>query len=305
MRNNAIRVSFRTTLYLALIFSVSVVISFRESYAQKMKAEDVVAKHLESVGTPEQRAAIKNRIALGTVVVLFKAPAVGQVPGRIVMASEGEKHLMGMVFDNVPNYPQEKVGYDGKNVTVSYVRPGTRSTLGDLFRQYSSVVKQGLVGGSLSAAWPLYNLETTRPKLEYSGMKKAGDKQAHVLKYIKSGTDLEISLYFDAETFQHIRTEYTRSVAAQMGGTSGMGQSTAQRDAGINQSARQRESRYRLVEDFSDFRPEGDLTFPHRYKILVEITLPGGSYKAEWDATLAQFGFNQDIDPKSFDVEGN
>jgi hypothetical protein len=282
-----------------------VAIAGTTAVSQKLRAEDVVAKHLESVGTAAQRAAFKNRVALGTVVVTFRSPNSGTAPGRFVMASEGDKHLMGMMFDGVPNYPQEKVGFDGKSVSVSYVRPGKRSTLGDLFVQYNSVVSQGLVGGSLSEAWPLYHLENSKAKLEYAGTKKAGDKQAHVLKYIKGGTDLEISFYFDAETFQHIRTEYTRSIAAQMGGVSSAGQTPVQRDQAINQSARQRESRYRIVEDFGDFRKEGDLTLPHKYKIIVEVTLPAGSYKADWEATLAQFGFNQDIDPKSFDVEAN
>lgn len=304
MKNYFIAVSIKSTRYFLLVISI-LAVSAGNAFSQKLKAEDVVAKHLESVGTEAQRAATKNRIALGTVVVSFRAPNSGRAPGRFVMASEGEKHLIGMMFDGVPNYPQEKLGYDGKNVTVSYVRPGKRSTLGDLFAQYKSVVSQGVVGGSLSAAWPLYNLAESKAKLEYSGMKKAGDKQAHVLKYVKGGTDMEVSFYFDAETFQHIRTEYTRTIAAQQGGVSAAGQSPTQRDQAINQSARQRESRYRLVEDFADFRKEGELTLPHKYKILVEITLPGGSYKADWEAELAQFSFNQEIDPKSFDVEAN
>jgi len=304
LKSHSLRASMKSVLTLLFVTSM-VIVAGNTAFSQKLKAEEVVAKHLESVGTAEQRAAIKNRIAVGTVVVTFRSPNTGTAPGRFVMASEGEKHLMGMMFDGVPNYPQEKVGYDGKNVSVSYVRPGKRSTLGDLFAQYSSMVSQGLVGGSISAAWPLYHIENSKAKLEYAGMKKAGDKQAHVLKYLKGGTDLEVSFYFDAETFQHIRTEYTRTIAAQQGGVSSPSQSANQRDQAINSSARQRESRYRIVEDFGDFRKEGDLTLPHKYKILVEVTLPGGSYKADWEAILSQFGFNQDIDPKSFDVEAN
>lgn len=305
MRNIVIRGSLERTHYLMLMLLVVVGFSPSALGQEKLKAEDVVARHIESVGNAAARTAIKNRIALGTVVVSFRAPAVGQVPGRIVMASEGDKHLIGMMFDGIANYPHEKLGYDGKKVSVSYVRPGARSTLGDLMKQFDSVIKQGLVGGSLSSAWPLYDLSTSKPKLEYSGIKKAGDKQAHALKYIKGGMDLGVTLYFDAETFQHIRTEYTLTVAAQMTSARPGSQTSSQRDASINQSARQRESRYRLVEDYSDFRKEGDLTLPHNYKISVEITLPGGSYKADWAAVFAQFGFNQEIDPKSFDVETN
>lgn len=290
MRRKAMAVSFKTTLYLLLIFSVAVGVSPTALSEQKMKAEEVVAKHLESVGTAAVRAAIKNRVALGTVAVTFRTPSVGQVPGRIVLASEGQKHLIGMMFDNVPNYPHEKLGYDGTKVTVSYVRPGDRSAFGDFLQLHKSIIKQGLVGGALSQAWPLFDLATTKPKLESSGMKKVGEREAHALKFLSRGSDLEVTLFFDAQTFQHLRTEYKRTLAAQMGAT-------------VDQSARQRESRYRMVEDYSDFRMEGGLMLPHKYKITLEITLPGGSYKADWDASLAQFGFNQDMDPKSFDVE--
>jgi hypothetical protein len=293
VRNNAIGESFKITVYLVLIFAAAVGFSPTSSSEQKMKSEDVVAKHLESVGTPAARAAIKSRIAVGTVVVSIRTPSMGQASGRIVMASEGEKHLVGMMFDKVPDYPQEKLGYDAKNVTLSYVRPGVRSSLGNFFQIHKSIIKQGLVGGALSQAWPLFDLATSKPKLESSGTKKVGEREAYVLKYLPRGaSDLEVTLFFDAETFQHLRSEYKGTFAAQMGAT-------------VDQSARQRESRYRLVEDFSDFRKEGGLMLPHKYKIFLEMTLPAGSYKADWEATLSEFGFNQDIDPKSFDVEAN
>ena len=292
MRNNFIAVPLKTALHLLIILTVALGYGLTTIGQQKLKADEVVAKHLESVGAQDARAGVKSRVAVGTVVVAFRSPSVGQVPGRIVLASEGDKNLIGMMFDGVPNYPQEKLGYDGKNVTISYVRAGERSALGDFLQLNKSIIKQGLVGGTLSQAWPLFNLATTKPKLESGGTKTVGDRQAYAVKYLpRGGSDLEVTLFFDAETFQHLRTEYKRSVAAMMG-------------VNPDASARQRESRYRMVEDYSDFRKEGDLTLPHRYKITLEITLPGGSYKADWEAALAEFTFNDPIDPKSFDVEG-
>ncbi|HLL75432.1 MAG TPA: hypothetical protein VK421_09200 [Pyrinomonadaceae bacterium] len=258
--------------------------------AQKMKAEEVIAKHLESVGPAAARAAVKNRVALGTVVITFREPA-GQLSGVAVLSSQGEKSLIGMSFDN-PSYPHEKVGFDGKDVSVSFVRPGRRSTFGDFLMQHRSIIKQGLVGGTLSDAWPLFRAAEEKAKIEYSGLKKVGDRQAHALKYLpRGGSDMNVILFFDAETFRHVRTEYTRTLAAQMGATP-------------EASARQRESRYKLVEDFTDFRPENGLTLPHKYRVTLEMMLPGGSYKLEMDMDFQQFAFNQDIDPNSFDVDG-
>ena len=39
--------------------------------AQKLKAEDVVAKHLDAIGTAEARAAEKSRMAVGDATVTF------------------------------------------------------------------------------------------------------------------------------------------------------------------------------------------------------------------------------------------
>jgi hypothetical protein len=265
--------------------------AFAAAQAQKMKAEEVVAKHLESVGPASARAAIKNRVVLGTVVITFREPA-GQLAGAVVMSSEGERNLIGMNFDN-PSYPHEKVGFDGKDVSVSFVRPGRRSALGDFLLQHKSIFRQGLVGGTLSDAWPLLRPAEGKAKIEYSGLKKVNDRPAHALKYLpRGGSDLNITLFFDAETFRHVRTEYTRTIAAQMGATP-------------EASSQQRESRYKLVEDFSDFRPESGLTLPHKHKITLEMALPAGSYKLDLELDLKEFGFNQDIDPKVFNVEGN
>ena len=99
-----------------------------------------------------------------------------------------------------------------------------------------------------------------------------------------------MTLCFDAETFQHVRTEYSRSVVAQMGTTA-------------ETSARQSETHYKLVEDFSDFKKEGGLTLPHTYRISLEIMGRQGSFRAEWALTLSEFQFNQRIDPASFDVD--
>jgi hypothetical protein len=260
---------------------------------QKLKAEEVIAKHVEAVGPAETRASIKSRIFTGTAVVTFREPGTGQVGGRAVMASEGEKNLLGMVFDNVAEYPHERFAFDGKDVTVSYVRPGVRSTLGDFMMTYKGLLRQGLLGGVLSSSWPLLGDAGKKGRLEVGGPKKLNERQAYELKYFpKGGSDLRVSIFLDAETFQHVRTEYTRVTTAQMGATP-------------EQSGQQSETRYKLVEDFSDFRKEGGLTLPHVYKVRLEIRRTGGSFDAEWEVRLAEFAFNQRLEPNSFDVDGD
>jgi hypothetical protein len=287
MRNSSIR---KFALSAAACLLAGGLVAAPAATAQKMKAEELVAKHLEAVGTAETRASVKSRIITGTVVAQFRSPVVGQVSGRAVLASQGERSLIGMVFDN-SNYPHEKVGFDGENVTTSYVRPGVRSSLGEFLLSQKSLVRGGLLGGALSESWPLSDMAGRKPKLDYAGTKKVGARQAHELKvYPRGGSDLKISLFFDAETFQHIRTEYSRVQPAQMGSSP---------DA----SAQQRESRFRMTEEFSDFRKEGGLTLPHDYRIRLEFDTRTGTYLSEWHMALSQFSYNQPIDPNSYKVD--
>lgn len=61
-------------------------------------------------------------------------------------------------------------------------------------------------------------------------------------------------------------------------------------------------TRYKMVEDFS-LRKEGGLDLPHKYKIELEISGQGGSFRADWEMNLSQFAFNQKIDPAIFRID--
>jgi hypothetical protein len=259
-----------------------------------MKAEDVVAKHLESIGSEAARSGVQSRVIAGTSRATFKARnSSGAIDGRVVIASENMKVLFGMGFD-APNYPGEKFGFDGKKFTVGHLTPGVRSALGNFALTHSELFKEGLIGGTLSSAWPLLNFTERKAKLEYAGTDKINNQPVHKLKYYPNkGSDLQISLYFDANTFRHVRTQYDRVVGARLG------------SGGVDSSASQRETRYRITEDFSDYKQEGKLNLPHSYKLQLEIEKTGGSSLDKWEMTLSQFAFNEEIDEKSFNVEAD
>src|SRR5580765_5646458 len=60
--------------------------------SDKVSVDEVIAKHLESIGPAETRASIKTRIVSGTVLVSFRAPRNANFPGKTIMASEGNKN---------------------------------------------------------------------------------------------------------------------------------------------------------------------------------------------------------------------
>jgi hypothetical protein len=118
-------------------------------------------------------------------------------------------------------------------------------------------------------------------------------------------------LYFDAETFQHVRTEYRQVVAAQMGASSpSMGSKPTASDrsgggsTGIDAPKEQlRDLHYNLDEVFSDFKQEGKLTLPHSYKIKLRLEKrTGPTYEADWEIVLSKFAFNQPLEAGWFDV---
>lgn len=302
MRNTA-RTFHRASLarpLLALALLVPAAFAPAGAAAQKMKPEDVVARHLESIGTAEDRAAAKSRLTQGVVSLVVRSPGHGTGSGAAVMFSEGDKSAIAMNFGS-PSYPFDKFGFDGDKLTVAYQKPGIRSQLGDFVWNRKVFFEHGLMGGTLSSTWPLLNMSARAAKLEYAGPDKLNDRPVHKLRYVpRKGSDLKITLFFDAENFRHLRTEYEQTVSNQMAQTAiGQSRESSSKDF-------ERELRYRLVEDFSDFKREGKLTLPHTYKIHLSMDRQrGGNYIAEWEMKLQQFGFNQQLDPKWFDVSGN
>ncbi len=257
---------------------------------EKLTADEVLARHLKSVGTAEDLAAAKTRIVVGNSLFTARSPGTGQNSGLSMLFSEGSKSVIAMTFAN-PSYPHEKFGYDGENLVISYARPGTRSTLGEFIYGRTTVFKEGLMGGTLSTTWPLFSFNKDRGKLEYGGTKKLDGKETYVLKFLpRRSSDLRISLFFDAETFRHVRTEYTQTIAPQMGATA-----DASKEG-------QREQKYNLEEHFSDFKQEGKLTLPHVYKIKLTMEGLARTYIADWEMVLSKFTFNQPLSAAWFDV---
>jgi hypothetical protein len=259
--------------------------------ADKMKPEEVIAKHLASIGTPEAIAAAKVRILNGEVKARLKmSNSLRELGGPAQFASEGNKLILAMAF-NSTNYPYDKAGYDGAKLTVSALPTGGRSQLVAFFTAQEVIFKHGLLGGTLSSAWPLLSLDSKEAKLSYSGTEKINGREAHKIKYEPRKSDLKINLYFDAETFQHVRSDYQYTVSAYMGARpTAMGANAP--TGGVN--------RFQMIEEFSDFKPAGKLTLPHQYKI--QLVVEATATNLEWTIAFNQFVFDQAIDPESFNV---
>lgn len=288
-KNSRTLYQLAAALFVSMAMLAPFSIASQPAAADKMKPEEVVAKHLASIGTQEARSAVKSRIIQGVAVATFRVGGSGTAQGGSVLASSADRNLVSIVYNN-PEYPFERIGYDGKRVTVGELKPGVRSTLGKFFQQYEMPLKEGLLGGVLSSAWPLYDTTGRSVKLKYAGTKEIDNRKVHVLEYeAKNDAGLKTKLFFDAETFHHVRTEYERRMVQQMPDQPSV---TQQQGDAIT----------RLTEDFSDFKDENGLMLPHTYKLSLSIEALNRRALQDWVFTLTKFNFNQTIADSEFDV---
>ena len=264
---------------------------------EKLKPEEVVARHLASIGSPEARASLHSRLIEGTSLLSVRQGGKGQVEGQVRLASQSKMNMISMGFDSA-DYSQESFAFDGRELTTSHFRPGQRSRLAQLLMFNDLIFKEGLIGGTLSSSWPLLDLAERNPKLEYAGTKTSGGKQMHVLKYLPhKGTETKITLFFDGETFQHVRTEYDREIVA-----TSIERIAPRMNAG-GQGQRARDARVKIIEEFSNFKTEKGLTLPHSYKLELAVQSETLPTLIDWAFELANFDFSQNFEAAQFVIK--
>lgn len=277
---------------------------------EKVTVEDILQRHLDSVGTPAVRAAAKTRVveAKASYRVLVGAnPA--QYDGKAVIVSDGNKlHLLLKI--NAPQYAGERFIRDGDKTSVEATYANkTRSELGALLEADDTPIREGLIGGVLSTAWPLFDLASHKGKLQYQGLKKIDGTDLHAVTYHpRKNTGLEITLYFDPQTLRHVRTVYLQNRATGIATTSFI-DSVAPPPRGSPErlngpdarSARLGPTWWRIEEQFGDFKTIDGLTLPSHYELRFQQQLPNGSTKTiAWDAATTRVLNNVPVDSRNF-----
>lgn len=257
--------------------------------AEKMRTEELVAKHLESIGTATARAAAKNRVMNGAAEVTFRLGAQGHLVGKSTILSEGNKYRLEMSFLH-EQYLGEQIAYNGQNVTAGTVRSGVRTNLASFLYNYDFLLKEGLVGGTTSSGWFLLDVAGRQPKLEYGGLKNIDGKKLHELKYKggKGAGTFQTFFYFDPVTFRHVLSLYSLRVPAYLANTM----------PSLTQD--QLEGSYRLREEFGAFKTVDGLTLPHFYKLVLTVEGQDQTFLADWTINISQVLHNQQLNAGSF-----
>lgn len=292
-------------------------------YGAEQKPEDIIAKYLDSVGTAQARSACKSRVNQGPAQFKMLVGGAGSLDGKGVLVSEGKKLQFMMKFAS-NEYRGEQFIYDGSKLQIAGTTSNrSRSSMAEFVYTQDAIVKEGLLGGELSTAFPLFDLEDRKPKLSFEGEKTIDGHKLLDLRYKpKKSSDLDIHLYFDTETYHHVMTVYSLKVRAGLGyvdpqvsaasptggdvasGTmlSPTGGTVA--DSNETVAARQQETRYRLEERFSDFAAVDGLTLPTHYNLHFSAELGNGKTTvSEWDIKGGQVANNVNPDPRNFQVK--
>jgi hypothetical protein len=255
---------------------------------KKLTPDEVIASHLDSIASAEARSAFKSLVAQGTVEVTIRVGGGGKGKGGAVMASQGPMSLIGFIFGQ--DASNEKLAFNGQKLTLGELRPGLRSPFSDFVLKNDVLFREGLLGGTLSTAWPFFDANERKGKLRSLGTKNLKDRKAYILGYEpRNSGNLDIKLYFDAETFQHLRTDYQQEFVAPT-------------VTNPDKAARQKGTRFKITEEFSDFRREASVTLPHTYKIQFTIETENHPLLQDWVVTLNQFVLNKTLDAKQFDL---
>lgn len=276
--------------------------------AAELKPEELVAKHLDSIGTADARKAIKSRVAQGTAQYTILVGGAGTQEGKAVLVSEQNKiHLLFKFPNNI--YRGEQIVTDGSKVEVAATTAQkTRSPLGTYLYTQDAAIREGLLGGVLSTAWPLFDPGVRKAKLSYVGLKTIDGKQLHDLRYKpKKNSDQEIDLFFDPETFHHVLTIYKLSISQHLVSPEFQTSSGAiipSQTLGASdqvQSGQQANTRYRVEERFSDFKTVDGLTLPTHYDLhFTNEQQSGATAVYDWNVSFGEIMENPQLDPKNF-----
>jgi len=254
---------------LLLVASCLVLVASAAAEGHGIALKTLVANHLASIGTPAARNAAVTRFAQGTVRVTDIIAGQIDLGGAAQFISQGDKLKCAFQL-GVPQYPGEQFVFDGKNPQVATTGPNIRSALGQFLFTQSEILRSGLLGGSMSTAWPLLNSNSKQARLKLEGLKKIDGRELYDVDYTPrnhdASGDLSIHLYFDPQTFHHVMTIY-RLILHDASG---------QIQKGTDETTQTVEER------FDDFRPVDRVTLPMHWTIRYHV-YPGKASELQWD----------------------
>jgi hypothetical protein len=228
--------------------------------------EELVSRHLGSIGSEEALSGVGFRVARGLCIgrgrVFSQAGGEsGALRGSAEFASGTGITQFSAEFES-ELYPIEGFHFDGEKIGLYMFKPPETSGLSETkysagqlatsIPDFEEYVKHGLFGGVLNALWPFLKPEEVSKQLKSLKRKKIDGKELLVQKYHIPGSR-GVELFFDPETFSHVATRCRLEVKRRT--------NVAVRDF----------YRVTLREKFSDFGEFDGLRLPTSWTITLEL----------------------------------
>jgi hypothetical protein len=245
---------------------------------EQLTGVEIINRHIAAVGGKEAIARLKTRVASGTVKKFDEPEA------KVSIASEAPNRVSATYnFAKV----DWRLAYDGARVVFRPMLPADQTLVQ---AKYFEMISSGLMFNGIS----LYNLllggESEDLKFQAKGSKKVKGRQAHVVE-IRRKKQPVIRLFFDAEDFMWVRTEFGRAEMQRLIGN-------AYSDDVRSHS--EDESVIDFMVQTSDFREVDGVKLPFKFEQTVSFPIIKGRLTAVMTGTITEYRHNLQIDPKVF-----
>ena len=242
----------------------------------KLSGAEIIGKHIAAVGGRAALAKIKSRVAIGTA----KKDSDAAIP--VAIMSEVPNHLSAIYqFEGFNWY----LVFDGSKPSV---RPVLTRAAAPITHKYEEMLTSGTMFNDISLYNVLNQAESSEITFEAKGMKKVRGRQAYVVE-TKPNKGLPVRLYFDADNFMWLRTDYgSVHITKDLGGfTNAIG-------------AKDEETTFDFYVETSDFKEVDGVKLPFRFEIVATAPILKQKSVGTIVATISEYRHNISIDPKMF-----
>jgi hypothetical protein len=267
----------RVTVLFSLLLlppSLAGVLSAQEK--QNLTAADIIGRNLAAVGDKDAIAKIRSRVAMGTA----QKDSEAAVP--LTIMSETPNRISAFYQFKEYNW---QLTYDGNR---SIFRPQFARASAVLMHKYEEMLASGTMFNGISLYNALSHLDEEGVKLEAKGTRKVKGRPAHVVE-MKRGKGPSVRLYFDAETFMWVRSDYgSVRVTKDMGGFTN--------DA----ASRDEETTYDFYVETSDFKEVDGVKLPFKIEITATAPILRQRNAGTIVGTISEYRHNIVVDPRMF-----
>lgn len=284
------RIAVSLCLFAGLFVGLSVTARGKD---KKLKADELIALHLESIGTAEARQKLESRTYTGQGIWRVIVGATGRLPGKVSFVSANGKISLDFDTGSNPSFYGEHFAFDGKNPHVKRSFQGGYSNFGNFMRTHSQIMSEGLFGGTINLNWALQDIASRKAKVKYRGLKKIDGRKLHRLDYQPKRRmgNFKVELYFDPETYRHVRTDYRYHIPSGIG-------------TNPDQSAGMHDTKICFTEIFENPQPVDGISLPARWTLRIDTNNPSRGGQAsgvlEMELSFQQVVHNKPIDEQVF-----